>query len=84
VQVIFILSVTIIVGGATALAGYSSIFQEDLQKLSSDLSDFIPPEMAQRLTDAINYAPLTLIVVGCFLSIISFAGCCGSFVKSRL
>ena len=72
-----------IVGGASTLAGYSSVLQADLQQMSSSLSDFISPEMAKQLTDMINYAPKVLVLVGTFLALISFAGCCGSFSKSR-
>jgi hypothetical protein len=72
-----------IVGGASTLAGYSSVLQADLQQLSSSLSDFISPEMAHQLTDMINYAPKVLVLVGAFLALISFAGCCGAFSKSR-
>ena len=70
-------------GGATALAGYSSVLQADLQQLSSSISEFISADMANQLTEAINYAPTMLVVFGTFLALISFAGCCGSFNKSR-
>jgi hypothetical protein len=82
-QAIFALSVTMIACGASTLAGFSSVLQADLQKLSSSLSEFIPPELAQKLTDAINYAPTTFVTIGFLLAIISFAGCCGSLKKSR-
>ncbi len=82
-QAIFIISIVMIVGGASTLAGFSAVLQADLQQLSSSLSDFISPEMAQQLKDVVNYAPKVLVLVGSFLALISFAGCCGAFNKSR-
>mmetsp|Transcript_1610 Transcript_1610/g.4461 ORF Transcript_1610/g.4461 Transcript_1610/m.4461 type:complete len:256 (+) Transcript_1610:124-891(+) len=72
-----------VVSGSIAFAGYSSILQADLQKLSSSIHEFLTPEMSKTLMDAVNYAPVLLILVGSFLALISFFGCCGALYKNR-
>ncbi len=79
---ISVISITMVAGEATALGSFSSVVQVDLRQLSSSLADFVSPEMANQLAEAIYYA-LTMLAVASFLALISFAGCCGLFKKSR-
>jgi len=65
----------IITGGFGALVPGGAALRTSLSEMQSNL----PVDLASRLLQALEYAPLSFMIIGAVLAAISCTGCCSSF-----
>jgi len=63
----------LIAAGGAAKLGYAQPLSEALGYLANYV-----PELTGKLSEAVTYAPTTLVALGMFLAAVGFSGCCGA------